>query len=127
MKTRFLIIIGIVAGIIVLGILVSLATPTMRDASQFEYDKSCFTQFWTETIKKPNQSHIKDMILEQLKERIQWVISPDEITFYDQDSEFVVNIPGDWKGRSPIVIVVKETLENIDEITSVKSIKIICA
>ena len=54
-------------------------------------------------------------------------LSPDEITFYDKDSEFAVNITGDWKGRSPVVIVVKETLENIDEITSVRAITVFCS
>jgi len=118
---------GIVSGISVLGILVSISTPIMKDASQFEYDKLCFTQFWTETAEKPNQLLIKSIIQEQLQKRIEWNISQDDITFYDKNSEFVVTIPGDWKGRSPVIIVVKDTLENIDGITRVNNIRIACA
>ena len=119
--------IGIVAGLSILGTLVAINTPSLRDASQFEYDKLCVTQFWTNTTVKPSQLYVKSVIQERLKQRIDWYISTDDISFYDEGSEFVVSIPGDWKGRSPVVIVIKETLESIDGITEVRSIQIACA
>ena len=44
-----------------------------------------------------------------------------------EEKEFIVTIPGDRKEHSPVVIVIKETLESIDGITGVKSIQIACA
>lgn len=126
MKTRLLIIVCIITGFVLFGIFIEVNTPIIQDASQFEYDKSCFTEFWTETDVKPNHLLVKSILQKQLHERIAFDISLDEITIYDKGSEFVVHVPGGWNGRSPVVLVVKDTLENIDGIIRVKNIKILC-
>ena len=107
------------------GLFVNGMLPTY--SRQLEYDSLCFTQFWTETSAKPNQLYVQSAILEQLKEKHGLDFSPDDITFYDTDSEFVVSITGDWNERSSVAIMVKEILENMDEITHVKDIAIACA
>ena len=90
------------------------------------YDKLCVTQFWTETREKPNQLYVKFAVLEPLK--INGLdFSLDDITFYDEGSEFVVSIPGDWEERSSVVLGVTDALENINEIIRVKETAIACA
>lgn len=93
----------------------------------FEYDDLCRTQFWTETTNKPEQRYVSSLLQEQLKERLDWHISNDKITFWNENEEFVVTIPGNWQGRDAPIIVVKETLERIEGITHVKDIIVACA
>ena len=128
MKSSIVILSGIVGGFIVIGAVFAFNTPSvMKDASQFEYGKLCVTQFWTETQEKPNHLYVKSVIHEQLKQRIEFDIPEDQITIYDEGSEFVVSIPGEHKGRGSLRIVMIDILENIDGIIRVKEIAIACA
>lgn len=99
----------------------------LMQTTKLEYDDLCTTHFWTETINTPDQHHVRSLLQEQLKEKLEWNISSEQIRFWDEKEEFVVRIPGDWDGRDAPKIVVKETLEDISEIIRVKDIRVVCA
>jgi hypothetical protein len=91
-----------------------------------DYDPLCETGFWMHVTNTPNKFYTKKVILDALK--VQGLeFSEDDISFYENESLFVVSIKGDWGERSSVVISLTDTLEKLDEVVTVNETRIACA
>ena len=74
----------------------------------------------------PSESYTIKVVLDALKEQ-GLDFTADDISFYKNNSLFVVNVTGDWDAQSSVVLSLTNVLENLDGVVAVDETRIACA